>query len=87
MLKVKVPSLIAIQNQISEISLMSKEARRVATVRTKTKCDLFSLSRENFKIVLEEYPNVKDLMRRLAELRLQLSGFIDHVGNLNPEFW
>ena len=66
---------------------MSKEARRVATVRAKTKCDVFSLSRENFDTILQDYPHMKELMRRVAELRLQNVGHPDNVGNVDPEFW
>ena len=66
---------------------MTKEARRVATVRTKTKCDLFSLSRESFHTVLEEFPHMKELMRYVAELRLQRSDYKSKVESKDPEFW
>ena len=66
---------------------MSKEARRVATVRAKTKCDLFSLSREHFDDMLQDYPYMRELIKKVAELRLQSSGFVDKAGNLDQDFW
>ena len=80
-------SLNLVRNLILEICLMSKEARRIATVRAKTNCDLYSLSRENFEVLAHEYPYMRELIKKVAELRLKSSGYIDNVGNVDPEFW
>jgi len=45
-----------------EICLLTN-ARRVASVRAETYCNLFSLSVEHFNVVLDQYP----LMRRTME--------------------
>ncbi len=46
------------------------KCRRVASVRAVTVCDLYSLSRENFEIVLEEFPYMRRIMETVARERL-----------------
>ena len=72
---------------IVEISLLSKEARRIATVRARTQCDLFSLSCDDFNNTLKDYPQMKEVLRRVAEARLHNIGASDSVGNIDPQFW
>ena len=72
---------------LAEICLMSREARRVASVRTKTKCELFSLSSEDFNFVLQDYPPMREIMKKVAEARLHMVGVTDSVGNVDPQFW
>eukprot|EP00795_Rhopilema_esculentum_P014724 gene14724-5824_t len=74
-------------SHFGEISLLSKEARRIATVRARTQCDLFSLSCDDFNDTLKDYPHMKEVLRRVAEARLHNIGASDSVGNIDPQFW
>lgn len=49
---------------------MLTNARRVATVRAATMCDLFILSKENLYIALEEFPEMRVIMEHVALDRL-----------------
>ena len=52
-----------------EITMLTN-ARRVATVRAATMCDLFILSKENLYIALEEFPEMRVIMEHVALDRL-----------------
>ena len=74
---------------IIEICLLLK-SRRVASVRTVTVCDLYSLSVENFHSVLKEYPDILKMMEVVANERLTVIGNIlgsdNIVNNSNAVF-
>lgn len=46
--------------------------RRVASVRAVTVCDLYCLSREDFEVVLDEFPLMKKMMETVATERLEM---------------
>lgn len=46
------------------------KCHRVASVKAVTVCDLYSLSRENFDVVLEQYPHMRRIMETVAKERL-----------------
>jgi len=56
-----------------EICLLSN-ARRVASVRAETYCNLFSLSVEHFNLVLNHYPVMRRTMESVAAERLNKIG-------------
>lgn len=56
-----------------EICLLTDD-RRVATVKASTTVDLFSLSKEQFQAILEEYPEMKQTMSTVAVERLHKIG-------------
>ena len=49
-----------------------KSSRRVATVKAVTVCDVYSLAREDFNIVLEEFPEMRIIMEAVAKERLAM---------------
>jgi len=57
----------------AEICLLSN-ARRVASVRAETYCNLFSLSVEHFNLVLNHYPVMRRTMESVAAERLNKIG-------------
>ena len=57
-----------------EICLLTKEARRVASVRAATTCNLYSLSSPHFHEVLLEYPDMKVMLEEVAKERLARIG-------------
>ncbi|XP_031563696.1 potassium/sodium hyperpolarization-activated cyclic nucleotide-gated channel 2-like [Actinia tenebrosa] len=61
-------------SHFGEICLLTKEARRVASVRAATICDLYSLSSTHFHEVLEEYPSMKEMLKEVAKERLSRIG-------------
>ncbi|CAH1797199.1 unnamed protein product, partial [Owenia fusiformis] len=76
-----------------EICLLTN-AKRVASVRAETYCNLFSLSKEHFAEVLESYPVMRRTMESVAAQRLNKIGknpsivsnrdnFEEDVQNLN----
>ena len=52
-----------------EICLLTEE-RRVASVKSGTMCDLFSLSSHNFLELLEEFPEMRPFFEAIAKTRL-----------------
>ena len=65
---------INVQHDIfSEICLLTN-AKRVASVRAETYCNLFSLSVEHFNAVLEHYPVMRRTMESVAAERLNKIG-------------
>ena len=58
---------------IAEICLLTN-AKRVASVRAETYCNLFSLSVEHFNAVLEHYPVMRRTMESVAAERLNKIG-------------
>ena len=52
-----------------EICLLTDD-RRVATIRATTTCDLFSLSKQNFSELLEEFPEMRPFFEAIARNRL-----------------
>lgn len=58
---------------VSEICLLTN-ARRVASVRAETYCNLFSLSVEHFNAVLDLYPLMRRTMESIAAERLNKIG-------------
>lgn len=57
-----------------EICLLTN-ARRVASVRAETYCNLFSLSVDHFNAVLDQYPLMRKTMETVAAERLDLISF------------
>lgn len=55
-----------------EICLLTN-ARRVASVRAETYCNLFSLSVEHFNAVLDQYPLMRRTMESVAAERYRRS--------------
>eukprot|EP00794_Sanderia_malayensis_P003390 gene3391-3880_t len=74
-------------SHFGEICILSKDVRRTATVRASTKCDVYALTREHYNIVVEEYPEMRETMKRLAEVRQRGHGYSDSVGNMSEQFW
>lgn len=60
-----------------EICLLTN-ARRVASVRAETYCNLFSLSVDQFNAVLDMYPLMRRTMESVAAERLNKIGIRDH---------
>lgn len=58
---------------LSEISLLTQEDR-VATVRAAAYCNMFSLSKEHFDRILENYPLMRRTMETVAAKRLHTLG-------------
>ena len=58
-----------------EICLLTED-RRVASIRATTTCDLFSLSKQNFEELLEEFPEMRPFFETIAKSRL---GKIGHI--------
>ncbi len=58
---------------LTEICLLTN-AKRVASVRAETYCNLFSLSVEHFNAVLEHYPVMRRTMESVAAERLNKIG-------------
>lgn len=58
---------------LTEICLLTN-ARRVASVRAETYCNLFSLSVEHFNLVLSHYPVMRRTMESVAAERLNKIG-------------
>ena len=56
-----------------EICLLTDD-RRVASIRTVTICDLFSLSKANFQSLLDEFPEMRCTLETVALHRLSLIG-------------
>lgn len=56
-----------------EICLLTN-ARRVASVRAETYCNLFSLSVDHFNCVLDQYPLMRKTMETVAAERLNKIG-------------
>ena len=54
-----------------EICLLMK-CKRVASVKAVTVCDLYSLSRDDFELVLEEFPHMRTFMETVAKQRLAM---------------
>ena len=61
-----------------EICLLTDD-RRVATIKAHTMCDLFSLSKQNFEVLLEEFPEMRPFFETIAKQRL------DKIGRLCVE--
>lgn len=55
----------------AEICLLMK-CKRVASVKAVTVCDLYSLSRDDFELVLEEFPHMRTFMETVAKQRLAM---------------
>lgn len=49
------------------------KCRRVASVRAVTVCDLYSLSREDLELVLDEFPHMRRIMETIARERLSMN--------------
>lgn len=48
------------------------KCKRVASVKAVTVCDLYSLSRDDFELVLEEFPHMRAFMETVAKQRLAM---------------
>lgn len=66
-----------------EICLLTN-ARRVASVRAETYCNLFSLSVEHFNTVLDQYPLMRRTMESVAAERYRKKRDVGFVLNDNP---
>ena len=60
-------------SHFGEICLLTDD-RRVATIRAATICDLFSLSKQNFQSLLDEYPEMRCALETVALSRLNKIG-------------
>ena len=60
-------------SHFGEICLLTED-RRVATIKTVTICDLFSLSKTNFQFLLEEFPEMRCALEAIALHRLSVLG-------------
>ena len=56
-----------------EICLLTDD-RRVASIKATTMCDLFSLSKQNFQELLEEFPEMRPFFETIAQKRLTTIG-------------
>ncbi|KAJ7382051.1 Potassium/sodium hyperpolarization-activated cyclic nucleotide-gated channel 3 [Desmophyllum pertusum] len=61
-------------SHFGEICLLTKEARRVASIRAATICNLYSLCSPHFHEVLSEYPDMKMMLEEVAKERLSRIG-------------
>lgn len=48
------------------------KCRRIASVKAVTACDLYCLSREDFELVLDEFPHMRRIMETVARERLAM---------------
>ena len=55
---------------ITEIALLYEE-RRVASVVAIEVCDIYILSKHDFQEVLEDYPEMRSIMTRIARKRIR----------------
>ena len=60
-------------SHFGEICLLTDD-RRVASVKARTICDLFSLSKQNFQQLLDEYPEMRPILESIALQRLKKIG-------------
>ena len=56
---------------LAEVCLLFK-CRQIATYRAVTVCSLYSLLRDDFDLVLQEFPKMRTMMKRAAEERLEM---------------
>ena len=56
-----------------EICLLTN-ARRTASVKAKTLCDIFILHAEDFREVVDEYPEMRQMLESVASQRLSRMG-------------
>ncbi|KAK2151119.1 hypothetical protein LSH36_375g04028 [Paralvinella palmiformis] len=68
-----------------EICLLTN-AKRVASVRAETYCNLFSLTVEQFNAVLEHYPVMRRTMESVAAERLNKIGKNPSIVSTRPDF-
>ena len=57
--------------RLLEICLLTN-CRRMASVRAVTVCDLYWLSKEDFDVVLEEFPHIRVILERIADERISV---------------
>ena len=60
-------------NLLVEICLLTN-ARRTATIVAKSVCDIYILHAEDFREVVDEYPEMRQLMESVATKRLSRMG-------------
>jgi CRP-like cAMP-binding protein len=53
-----------------EIALLFGHMKRTATIRAKTNCSLYSLSRSDLDSILEVYPEMAEKLQKTAEERI-----------------
>ncbi|KAK9731356.1 Cyclic nucleotide-binding domain [Popillia japonica] len=70
-----------------EISLIMDHATRVATVVAIDYCDLFSLSRKDFRIAIEPYPELMQRTIKIAKLRMRNVMLAEHYRNRPDEYY
>ena len=58
-------------SMFGEMALLSQTGRAVASVRVKTFCEGYHLSKASFNTVIHTYPSFKDYLESIARLRLQ----------------
>ena len=69
----EVATTLADGAHFGEICLLTDD-RRVASIRATTVCDLFSLSKVNFNMLLEEFPEMRCTLETVALHRLNMLG-------------
>lgn len=72
MLNGEVATSLSDGSYFGEICLLTN-ARRVASVRAETYCNLFSLSVEHFNAVLDQYPLMRRTMESVAAERYRIN--------------
>lgn len=70
---IQVATSLSDGSYFGEICLLTN-ARRVASVRAETYCNLFSLSVDHFNCVLDQYPLMRKTMETVAAERLNKIG-------------
>lgn len=65
-------------SHFGEICLLTHD-RRVASIRAETTCDIFSLSKKHFDLIIKEYPDIKCALETVALSRLE------KIGKKHPE--
>ena len=58
-------------SMFGEMALLSQSGRAVASVRVKTFCEGYHLSKTSFNAVISTYPSFKEYLESVARLRLQ----------------
>ncbi|KAJ3324451.1 hypothetical protein HDV06_006862 [Boothiomyces sp. JEL0866] len=56
-----------------EIALLFGNMKRTATIRAKTACNLYSLSRNDLSFILQVYPEIAEKMQAVAEERIKIT--------------
>ena len=67
----KVITTLGAGSLFGEMALLSQSGRAVASVRVKTFCEGYHLSKDSFNRIVAVYPSFKEYLESIARLRLQ----------------